>query len=83
MAEQYDNNNRGAMFVNDRKTEDRHPDRSGSAKVDGVNYWISGWLKKSLAGKQFLGLAFTKKEQQSEPPVDRRNEPEKRDTPDF
>lgn len=64
--EQRDNS--GSVFVNDRKEKDTHPDRQGSAMIDGVEYWISGWLKTSAKGP-FLSLAFKKKEkQQASPP---------------
>lgn len=57
--EQKDNS--GTLFVNDRKASEKHPDRSGTALVDGVEYWVSGWLKKGQKGP-FLSLAFTPKE---------------------
>lgn len=64
--EQRDNS--GSVFVNERKEKDSHPDRSGSAMIDGIEYWVSGWLKTSTKGP-FLSLAFKKKEkQQASPP---------------
>ena len=59
--EQRDNS--GSVFVNDRKEKDSHPDRTGSAMIDGVQYWVSGWIKSGAKG-QFLSLAFKKKEKQ-------------------
>ncbi len=60
MAEtKYDNS--GAMFVNDRKEKDTHPDRQGTATIDGVEYWVSGWIKDGKRGK-WLSLAFKRKE---------------------
>jgi hypothetical protein len=53
--------NSGSVWVNDRKTEDRHPDRTGSATIDGVEYWVSGWLKKTKDDKPYLSLAFKPK----------------------
>lgn len=58
--EQRDNS--GTVFNNDRKESPNHPDRSGSAMIDGVEYWVSGWVKNGAKG-QFLSLAFKKKEQ--------------------
>ena len=55
MAE-YDNTNRGAIFVNSKKTDENHPDRTGSLNVGGVDYWISGWLKKDKNGKAYMSL---------------------------
>ena len=51
----------GTLGKNDRKTKDTHPDYSGSCTVDGVNYWISGWIKESARGK-FFSLSFKQKD---------------------
>lgn len=60
--EQRDNS--GSIFVNDRKEKDTHPDRTGTAMIDGVMYYVSGWIKQSAKG-QFLSLAFKRKEEQT------------------
>ena len=77
MAE-YDNTNTGALFVNSKKESDKHPDRNGSLNVDGVDYWISGWLKKDKNGGTFLSLAVKPKEekprQSSDPTRKSRND---------
>jgi hypothetical protein len=52
----------GSLFINKRKTTERHPDRNGSCMIDGTEYWVSGWLKKTKAGDPWLSLAFTPKE---------------------
>lgn len=61
------NDNSGSMFVNERKTKANHPDRNGSCKVGGVEYWVAGWVKESKkpGGKPWLSLAFTPKEEDS------------------
>ena len=61
---EYDNTNRGVLFINDRKTEDAHADRNGSINVDGKEYWLNGWLKKDKSGRPFLSLSVKPKEQQ-------------------
>ena len=54
--------NSGSMFVNDKKEKDTHPDRKGSALIGGVEYWVSGWLKKTKEGATWLSLSFEPKQ---------------------
>ena len=65
MAE-YDNTNRGVLFVNDRKEKDTQPDRTGSLNVEGVEYFFDGWLKESKDGKKFLSVSVKRKDKQPE-----------------
>lgn len=56
----YDNTNKGAIFKNNRKTTDRHPDMTGKLNVDGKDYWISGWTcYKRQGGEKYLQLSIT------------------------
>ena len=66
MSQEYDNNMRGVLFKNDRKERDNHPDYKGSAEIDGVEFWISAWIKEGQKGK-FMSLAFTEKEERAAP----------------
>lgn len=59
---EYDNTNRGVLFRNDKKETESHPDRNGSINIEGTDYWLSGWLKKSKAGNQFLSLSAKRKD---------------------
>jgi uncharacterized protein (DUF736 family) len=60
---QYDNTNRGAIFKNDDKQQDNHPDYKGSINVNGVDMWVSGWLKTSeKTGNKFMSLSVKEKE---------------------
>lgn len=59
-------NNSGAVFKNDRKEKDTHPDYKGSVMIGGVEYWASGWIKTAGSsarnpGSKFLSLAFEPK----------------------
>ena len=64
----FDNTNRGSLFKNDKKTEDRHPDMSGTINIDGTEFWISGWKKTSKAGTGFISLSVRPKQDQASKP---------------
>jgi hypothetical protein len=60
---QYDNTNRGILSKNLNKTEDKHPEYSGSLNVDGTDYWLSAWIKESSKdGKKFFSLSVKPKD---------------------
>ncbi len=54
--------NTGAMFPNDKKETERHPDYKGDFNIDGVNYHISGYLVTS-------SLVFREASQQFQRPA--------------
>lgn len=62
MSKEFDNTNSGALFRNDRKETDKHPDYRGELNVGGVEYWVSAWLKTSGKGTKFMSLAVTPKD---------------------
>jgi hypothetical protein len=57
----FDNNNRGALFKDDKKSKDTDRDYSGTINVDGTEYWVSGWIKTSKKGTKFLSLSVKPK----------------------
>jgi hypothetical protein len=68
----YDNTNRWTLNKNDRKEKDTHPDYKGKLNVDGVDYWIDGWIKEGNNGK-FISGSLKPVEQRSERPVEPAN----------
>jgi len=53
----------GTLFRNDRKTSEKHPDKKGSCKINGQEYWVSGWIRYSDNGEERISLAFSLKEE--------------------
>ena len=61
----FDSTNRGVIFVNDKKAEgSKQPDRTGSINIEGVEYFLDGWLKTSQAGAKFMSLSVKRKDVQ-------------------
>lgn len=64
MSQQYDNTNTGIFGRNDRKEQPNHPDFKGSINVEGVDYWLSGWVKERKDGSgKFFSLSLKRKEE--------------------
>jgi hypothetical protein len=79
----YDNTNSGMLARNDKKETEKHPDFKGSINVDGVDYWLSAWVKEGkeggkMAGRKFFSLSVSPKEQNFAPksaPVPQKSAP--------
>jgi uncharacterized protein (DUF736 family) len=63
----YDNTNRGVLFRNDRKETETQPDFTGSIDVDGVDHYLSAWVKESKQGKKFFSLSVKAKDAVAKP----------------
>jgi uncharacterized protein (DUF736 family) len=63
MSDYEQKDNSGAIFKNDKKETDSHPDYKGSARVAGIDYWVSVWVNTSAKGNKYMSTSFTAKEQ--------------------
>lgn len=59
----YDNTNRGMLSANTRREKDTQPEYTGSLNVEGVEYWLNGWIKERKDGSgKFFSISIKKKE---------------------
>lgn len=82
MSRQYDNTNRGVLFKNDDKDDERSPDYTGSLNVDGAEFFLDAWIKEAKSGRKFLSVRV-KPKQQRQPPQRRAPTSRNDDEPPF
>ena len=80
----YDNTNKGILGKNKEKTKDTHPEYRGQINVDGVEYWLSAWVKtNSKDNSKFFSLSLTPKDRDVQAPTRRDVQPEEDDQIPF
>lgn len=60
---EYDNNLRGALFKNNKRTNEKQPEYTGNCEINGQEFWVSAWIRESSNGNKFFSMAYTPKEQ--------------------
>lgn len=66
----YDNTNRFIFSKNERKRTDRDADWTGSININGVEYWLNGWIQERKDGSgKFISGSARAKEQRDDPPA--------------
>jgi len=58
--------NSGALFTNDKREKETHPNYQGKATINGVDYYVSSWIKEGKNGK-FQSLSFKPVQEQPKP----------------
>lgn len=66
----------GSLFKNEKPKSDRSPPMNGRVKIEGKEYWMSGFNNQSKSGTKYIGLTFTAVDdnggsRQSAPPAPR------------
>lgn len=59
MNKTYDNTNRGVLFKNDKKGNERAPDYTGKLNVTGKDWSLAAWIKESKSGTKFLSISLS------------------------
>ena len=52
------NENKGVIFKNSKKTKDTQPDYKGTVNVNGKDMEISLWFKESQKGTKYFSASF-------------------------
>jgi len=68
-------NNTGAIFKNDNKKAENHPDYKGKVLVNDKEMEIALWVKTSAKGLKFFSVSFSEPYVKSEPQINN-NEPQ-------
>lgn len=58
--------NTGAIFKNEKKTEQKHPDYRGKINADGKEMEIALWLKESQKGIKYFSVSLSEPYKPSE-----------------
>ena len=72
-----DNTNKGAIWPNDKKGNEKWPDFEGSLNVNGQEFYVSAWKRKEGANPKAPSLTFSIKEKDRMPDKQPRDYPEK------
>jgi hypothetical protein len=57
----FDDTNRGALF-REQKEKETDRDYCGTINIDGIEYWLSGWVKTSKKGAKYLSISAKQKD---------------------
>jgi uncharacterized protein (DUF736 family) len=56
---EFDNTNRGVLFRDEKRTNEKAPEYTGTINVDGVEKRLAAWIKESKTGKKFFSLSVS------------------------
>lgn len=59
----------GSLFLNGKRDKESQPNYRGDILLNGVLYELSGWIKKTAKGDNFLSLAGKVKEERVQKPA--------------
>jgi uncharacterized protein (DUF736 family) len=57
----FDDTNRGVLFKNNDKTDDKHADYRGNVNVEGTEFWLDAWINTAQSGVKYMSLRLKPK----------------------
>ena len=51
--------NSGALFKEEEKKSEKHPDYKGNCLINGKKMYIAAWVNTAESGKKYMSLSFT------------------------
>jgi hypothetical protein len=73
----------GSLFIDEKKKGPDDRDRRGDCKVNGVEYWISGWIRKTKSGEPYLSLSLKPKTATPRPTQERGRQQQRYEEDEF
>ena len=73
---EYDNTNRGVLFAEMEKKNPKAPDMTGKLDVNGHEYRIVGWKRRTKDGRPMLALSIEEPRQAKSKPAPAQPGPE-------
>ena len=49
-------NNSGALFRNDKRETEKHPEYTGKITIEGVEYYLSAWVNEMRNGQKYFAI---------------------------
>ena len=63
MSNYQQRDNSGQLFKVEEKKNEKGPDYSGTALIDGVEFYMDSWLKTAESGRRWMSFSFKAKQQ--------------------
>ena len=60
---EFDNTNRGVLFRDEKRTNEKAPEYTGTINVGGVEKRLAAWIKVSSKGTKFFSLSVSDPQQ--------------------
>lgn len=56
-----ENKNSGALFRNEKRATEQHPEYTGKITIEGKDYYLSAWVNEMQNGQKYFAIKATPK----------------------